>query len=486
VSTEKLPNDIEALKKIILEKEQLISQLKDNLLLLQRKKFAPTSEQYKNEAQLLLFNEIEDIVATTPDEDEEIEVPAHKRKRGKRKPIPQELERREETFDLSEEEKVGMKYIGDEISEKLEIEPAKIYVKVIIKKKYAPLSGSGEFKIAAAPKELLPKSIAGSSLIAYIITSKYVDALPLYRQEKIFERISGELNRQTMARWLIKVSEQLVPLYNLMQDICLEKNFIKMDETRVQVLKEKGKKATSKSYMWVRYSTGEYPIVLYDYSPTRSGQVPIELLEGFKGILQVDGYDGYQAACSEYNLIRAGCWDHARRKFFDASKTSNGKGVGKRVLDILKRLYKVEERIKELPLDEKYAARQAKCKPILDELRKIIDEVRTKITPTSVAGKAINYTFNEWKYLTVFLDHPEVDISNEKIENSIRPFAVGRKNWLFSDSVDGAKASAMFYSIIETAKANGMEPFDYLSRMLNKLPQAETIEDYQRLLPFKG
>ena len=454
------------------------------ILLLQRKKFAPTSEQYKNEAQLHLFNEPEDLVVN--DQEEEIEVEGHTRKRGKRKPIPPELPRKEETFDLSDEEKEGMKLIGEERSEKLEIKPAEIFVKVTIRKKYAPISGDGSIQTANAPKELLPKAIPGASLIAYIITAKFVDALPLYRQEKIFERISAELKRQSMARWLIKVSEQLIPLYNLLQDTCLERSFLKMDETRTQVLKEDGKKATSKSYMWLRYAPGANPIVLYDYDPTRKGEVPLRLLEGFKGVLQVDGYDGYSKACEIYSLIRAGCWDHARRKFFDAFKSSNGKGIGKKVLKILKRIYKIEKKIIDASLKERYKVRQEQIKPILDDLKIFIDETRQKITPDSIAGKAINYTYNEWKYLTVFLDHPEVDISNEAIENAIRPFAIGRKNWLFSDSVEGANASAMFYSLIETAKANGLEPFDYLSRMLDKLPQAETVEDYQRLLPFKG
>jgi transposase len=493
MKTEDLPNDIEELKKLLkLKDHQLqtkdhhISELKDTIFLLQRRKFAPTSEQVKNEPQLMMFDEVEDILENEEEEaDSKSEVKGHTRKRGKRKPLPESFKREITVYDLSEDEKVGMRCIGEEKSEKLNIVPAKISVSVTIRKKYAPTKGDGTILTAKSPKELLPKSMASASLIAYIITSKYVDALPLYRQEKIFERISSDLKRQTMARWLIKVSDQLVPLYNLMQDICIDRNYIQMDESRVQVLKEEEKKATSKSYMWLRYSPGLKPIVLYDYSPTRSGDVPFELLEGFSGVLQVDGYDGYARVCREKNLIRAGCWDHARRKFFDANKTSGGKGTGKKAVAILKKIYKIEEQIKFLPLKEKYKIRQEKTKPILDDFKIWIDEVRAKITPTSVAGKAINYTYNEWKYLTVFLDHPEINISNILVENAVRPFAIGRKNWLFSNSVSGAKASAMFYSIIETAKANGFEPFDYLNRMLDKLPQAESIEDFERLLPFK-
>lgn len=494
-----LPNDIESLKKLLLRKDQLlqnkdqlitdknktIQELKDTVWLLQRKKFAPTSEQIKNEAQLMLFDEVEALELELEEPEEKETITYERKKRGKRKPLPENLPRIYDEYDLSEEEKKGMKLIGEDRSEKLEITPAKIFVKVTVKKKYAPTSGDGKVQTALAPKELLPKSIASASLIAYIITAKYVDALPLYRQEKIFERISGEIKRQSMSRWLIKVSEQLIPLYNLMQDICLEKNYLKMDETTVQVLKEDGKKARSKSYMWVRRSGGEKPIVLFDYAPNRSGNVPIELLEGFKGVLQVDGYDGYSRVCEQNKLIRAGCWDHARRKFFDAAKSSKGKGIGNKVINILKKVYKIEEQIKGLPLDKRLEIRQNKTRPILEDLKEFIDKTRSKITPSSIAGKAINYTYNEWKYLTVFLDKPEVDISNCEIENAIRPFAIGRKNWLFSKSVDGAKTSAMYYSIIETAKANGFEPFDYLSKMLDKLPQAETVQDYQRLLPFK-
>ena len=437
MKVEDLPNDIESLKMLLERKDQqlqnkdqqlkekdtTIQELKDTVWLLQRKKFAPTSEQIKNEAQLLLFNELEDIEEEIKEETETITYD-RKKGRGKRKPLPESLPREEVVYDLSDEEKVGLKLVGEDRSEKLEIVPAKLSVKVKIVKKYAPIDGDGSIKTAVSPKELLPKTMASSSLIAYIITAKYVDALPLYRQEKIFERIDGELKRQTIARWLIKVSNKLIPLYNLMQDICLDKNYLRMDETTVQVLKEDGKKATSKSYMWVRYAGGVNPIILYDYAPSRSGDVPVELLDGFKGILQVDGYDGYARICNQNSLIRAGCWDHARRKFFDASKSSKGKNLGKKVINILKKVYKIEEQIKNSSLEKKYKIRQEKTKPILEDLKLFIDEMRSKINPKSIAGEAINYTYNEWKYLTVFLDHPEVDISNCLIENAIRPFAV--------------------------------------------------------------
>ena len=246
------------------QKDQQIKDLNDFLQFLRRKKFAPRSES--NVGQLELFNEAEELLDDIEtNENEEVEkekISSYERKRpGKRKPLPAMLPRVEEIIDISEEEKIGMKFIGNEISEKLEFGPAKIYVRRIIRKKYAPINDESKQIITApSPDELLPKAMASSSLIAYIITSKYVDALPLYRQEKIFKRISATLTRQTIVRWLIKVSYQLVPLYNLLQEKLLESDYLQMDETIVQVLNEKNKKATSKSYMWIRYQPGSNPI----------------------------------------------------------------------------------------------------------------------------------------------------------------------------------------------------------------------------------
>ncbi|MCB9063467.1 MAG: IS66 family transposase [Halobacteriovoraceae bacterium] len=492
MNVQSLPNDINILKELILQKDQqlkenkkYIEDLKDMIMLLRRKKFASSSEKDVNQIQL--FDELEDILEKDSNEEiPEIDIPAHKRKKGGRKPLPEQLPRVEEFYDLSEEDKVGMKYIGDEVTEKLEIKPAEIFVRRIVKRKYVKDVGDRSvFKTAQGPCELLPKTMASASLLSYIITGKYCDALPLYRQEKIFKRIDADLTRQTMSRWIIKVSHLIVPLYNFLEETLLDSNYLQMDETTTLVLKEDGKKATSKSYMWVRYKPGDHPIVLYDYAPTRSGQVPLELLRGFKGHLQVDGYDGYSLACEEGNLTRLGCWDHCRRKFFDASKSSNGKGIGKKGIERIKKLYKIEEKIQNFSDEERFKVRQEKSLPILKEFKEWIDELRPKLTPNSLAGKAVNYTFNEWKYLINFLEDGKLNISNSAVENAIRPFCLGRKNWLFSDTVDGAKASAMFYSLIETAKYNELEPFKYLNYMLEKIPAAKTAPNFEKLLPLK-
>ena len=499
---EDLPNDVNELKKLLInsintknreialkdqqltKKDQRILDLEDTIQLLRRSKFSPTSES--NHRQLSFFNELEDIIDSDDEKREEKEQICYERKkRGKRKPIADNLPRIEKIVDLSEEEKKGLKFIGEDISEKIIVEPAKIYVFKTIKKKYAPIDNESAVITSEKGKNLLPKTMASSSLIAYIITAKYVDALPLYRQEKIFARISATLTRQTMARWLITVSKKLMPLYNLLEEKCLDSDYLQMDETTTQVLKENGKKATSKSYMWLRHRPGKNPIILYDYAPSRSGTVPIDLLEGFSGALQVDGYDGYAPVCEKNKLIRLGCMDHVRRKFFDAGKTSSGNNIGKKGLNLIDKLYKVEEQINMLEEDERHQARKEKSIPMLKTIKDWIDELLPKITPKSVAGKAINYAYNEWKYVERYVENPKYHMSNILIENAVRPFALGRKNWLFSASVEGAKASAMFFSIIETAKKNSFEPFDYLNKMLEQLPMAETVDDYEKILPLK-
>jgi transposase len=505
-----LPDDIYRLKQMLLESKRTIAEneqklaakaaqithLQDLVNLLQKKKYAPQSEVVSSE-QLGLFNEVEDLTHTPPAEDDETDEEDgadssdKKIKKKRRARLPENLPREEVIIDLDEKDKVcphdgaTLEKIGEEVSEKLEIIPAKVFVRKTIRHKYAcPCCDEG-MKTAPAAASLLPKTMASGSLIAFIIICKFVDGVPLYRQEALFKRIGALLNRGTMARWLIEVAKRLMPLYNLLQDHLLSRDYLGMDETTVQVLKEEGKKAISKSYMWVRYAAGVSPIVLYDYAPTRAGQVPLELLEGFKGYLQVDGYDGYSRVCEQNKLIRLGCMDHARRKFRDAFKTSGSKDIGKRGLTYFKLLYKIEEDIEGRSPEEKYRIRQEKSKSILAEMKEWVDEKKAKVPPQSVGGKALNYFINEYPYLVGYLEDGKLNISNCGVENKIRPFAIGRKNWLFSNSVDGAKASAMFYSLIETCKANGENPFDWLMKVLEKMPHAETVEDYEALLPFK-
>ncbi|MBT7442519.1 MAG: IS66 family transposase [Methylococcales bacterium] len=328
--------------------------------------------------------------------------------------------------------------------------------------------------------------------MAHISICKYVDALPLYRQSKIFKRANIHISRATMATWMVTLGKNLQPLINLLREYLLSGAIIHCDETTFQVLKEPDRDPSSKSYMWVQ-TTGkiEQPIVIFDYFPSRSSQVPLKLFEGYSGYLQVDGYAGYNAVSREYDVKLVGCWNHARRKFMNVIKAMEKKSKGKakpgkatKGLNYIKRLYGIEREIKDKTFDEKYLIRQERSKPILDDMKKWIDKSKPSVPPKTLLGKALGYVDNEWIKLYRYIDDGRLNIDNNHAENAIRPYVIGRKNWLFSDSVKGAYAGANIYSIVETAKTNGLNPFDYMRHIVEKLPAAKSVEDIECLLPW--
>jgi transposase len=258
-----------------------------------------------------------------------------------------------------------------------------------------------------------------------------------------------------------------------------------MDETPVQVLNQKGKLAESKSYMWVRHAgpPGQR-ITLFDYDPSRSGAVPRRLLAGYSGALMLDGYEGYAPVCREQGLTRLGCWVHARRKFVDVSKASKKKNSqAAYAIKLIAKLYVIEKTNKDANAEGRYQARIENAKPIIDKLRQWLDETKPKVPPKNLLGKALQYLDNQWPRLIAYLEDGQYPIDNNPVENAIRPFAIGRKNWLFSASVNGPKASANLYSLIETAKANDLEPYAYLKRVFTELPNAQSYDDVEKLLP---
>lgn len=482
----------EEIEKLQEEVKKLKAQLEaayELLALRRRQRFGKKSEHVSSE-QLGLFNEGE-LESTQPDpgEDvEEIEVPAHTRRRGKRMKLPEALPREETVIDIDNkicpEDGAELKCIGEEISETLEIIPAKVYVKRVIRKKYSCPACEG-MTTAPAPVLLLPKANASASLLAYIATSKYVDALPLYRQEAMFARAGIELTRQTMGRWMVAVGEKIDCLIDLMREDLLRSHYVQMDETVVQVLNEEGKKAETKSYMWVQHAPSAFPVVLFTYAATRGAEHPRQLLKNFSGTLQVDGYDGYAPVCRENNITRLGCWAHARRKFFDAFESSQGKSIGKEGLKYFRMIYELEEKLREVTVAQRFYERLTKSVPMAKQFKQWLDAEVNKVTPSSLAGKALHYTLNEWEYLMNCFCHGDYEIDNNGIERRIRPFTIGRKNWLFSATVAGAKASANLYSLVETAKLNGHEPHAYLSVVFAKLPLATSSEELLALLPNK-
>lgn len=335
------------------------------------------------------------------------------------------------------------------------------------------------------PAQPIPKSQVSPGLLAYIIVCKFVDALPLYRQEKIFHRLGIEISRVNLANWVIQAGRLVQPLINLIRDRILEYDIVGMDETTVQVLKEPGKSPQSKSYIWVqRGGPPDGPLILYDYDPSRSQSVPSRLLAGYRGYLQTDGYAGYNPVGAQPAITQVGCFAHARRKFHEATKGQIGKHkstVAWQGMKFIQSLYEIERQYKEAKPEIRYEARHEQASPIIKEMREWLDEVLPQLPPTTLTGKALNYLHSQWPKLIRYLDDGRLRIDNNLVENAIRPFVLGRKNWMFSDTVRGVHAGANLYSLIETAKANGLEPYQYLRRVFETLPAARSVEEIEAL-----
>jgi len=511
IKTPPLPNDVDTLKALLQKQNTQLHQLQtDNQALTQKnsvlqeqlnlalaRRYAASSEKITAD-QLRLFDEAETDSnnATIDNElDDTITVSRYTRKsKTGRKALPESLPRLDVLHELSEVERVcdhdgnPLTEIGEVVSEQLDIIPAKIQVLRHIRKKYACRCGNC-IKTAPLPNQPIPKSIASPGLLAHVTISKYQDALPLYRQEKILQRIGVDIPRATLANWMIQTGNLIQPVINLCRDRLLSYDIIHMDETTVQVLDEPDKKAQSKSYLWVqRGGPPNKQVVLFDYDPGRSQSVPLRLLDGFHGALQTDGYAGYNAAVNQNGLIHLGCWAHARRKFTEVIKAqgkSKNKKMGKaqRGLAFIQKLYKIEKAVRDAAVEERFATRQQQAVPIIKRCRTWLDESLPTVPPKSAVGKALAYLNNEWPKLVRYLEDGRYLMDNNLAENAIRPFVIGRKNFLFSQSVKGVKASANLYSLIETAKANGLEPYAYLRYLFAELPKAKTVDEIEALLP---
>jgi len=491
-------NQLEIKEKQLTAKDLEIKLLQEQLNLALHHRFGKTSEKHPGQHEL--FDEPEDVLEQeidltdkVSDNADIIEAPAHSRKTRGRKALPEHLPRVEVIHDLDEADRVCdhdghvLHKIGEEVSEQLEIIPAQIRVVRNIRIKYGCRACETGVKTAAMPTQLIPKSMATSGLLAYVAVSKYADALPLYRQEQMFKRIGVDISRATLAFWMVHVGKVLGPVIALLEQALLSGDVIHMDETPVQVLNEPNRKPESQSYMWVRMGGNtDHPIVLFDYDPSRSSEVPLRLLDGFEGHLMTDAYAGY-GAVTKHAITGIGCWAHARRKFMEAVKVqgkSKITGKAQLVLSEIQKLYAIERQIAEKPVDERLAIRQARAGPILDKMKIWLDKSLHQVPPKSALGKALHYLANEWPRLIHYVGDGRLPIDNNPCENAIRPFVIGRKNWLFSHSQAGAEASANIYSIIETAKRSGHEPWHYLNYLLEKLPTTNEA-DLEKLLPHK-
>ncbi len=449
----------------------------------------------RNPDQAWLFNEIEATAEAIPDAPETITIPAHDRARRGRKKLAADIPRIEVVHDLSDADKIcptdgtALERIGEETCEQLEFIPARIQVLRHVRPKYACPCCHAGVRIAPLPATLFPKSILTPSLAAHITTAKFVDGTPLYRQEPQFERMGIPLGRGTMALWMIRIGGIfIVPLINLLNELLLAESVIHCDETRLQVLKS-DKAPTADHWMWVRAAGPPgRRIVLFDYDPSRGGTVPLRLLEDYRGILITDGYSAYDGAAKALGMTHAGCMAHARRYFDEARKVGSDASHAKVALAFIGRLSLLErglwDRDHPLTPPQRVAIRQQQSAPIMHDFHAWLEALAPKVLPESRLGKAVHYTLGQWKKLTVFLTHGEVPMTNNRCENAIRPFVVGRKGWLFSDTVKGAVASANLYSLVETAKANGVEPHAYLTHLFERLPHLKNVEDYEAVLPW--
>lgn len=446
--------------------------------------------------QYRLFNEAEEGVVESITSEATMVVPEHVRKKGGRKPISDKIPRIEIIHDLPESEKTladgtQLKEIKEETKEIVVSIPKTVYVEKHIHKVYAvpenvEVEGS-RIRTAPVKPQMIPKSMASSSLLADVLTSKFCDALPFYRQEKIFERHGVDLPRQTMCQWSMKIHENAKVLQDIMEEDLLKSQILGMDETRVQVLSEADRSNTLNSYMWVcRGGESDKPILLYQYNQSRGGKVVTELLKGYRGYLQCDGYAGYDSGTANLEIKLVGCWAHARRKFKEVEIGGKNTTSAQEALKQIQELYKIESEARDQKLepDALRKKRQSEAIPILNKFKEWLDKRSVQVPPKSLIGKAVLYALGEWDKLVRYTEDGHIPIDNNLVENAIRPFVVGRKNWLFSGSPGGAEASAFIYSLIETAKANDIEPYWYLFYLFDKFPLARGEDDYRRLLPY--
>ena len=479
--------------------ESRYDHLKEEYRLLVYKRFARSTEQI-DPSQEELFAEAEAQGSNEEGPGEELtEVAAHSRKKRGRKPLDENLPRVEIVHDIPEEEKHcacghELVRIGEESSERLAVIPEQMWVERHIRPKYAckNCEGSGDeekpaVRIAPAPPSILPGSILTPGLLAFILVNKFVDHLPFYRQEKRFGRLGMHISRQDMSNWTIAAAKRLQPMIELFREEIRAGPVVQMDETPVQVLGEPDRENTTRSYMWLaRGGPRDGPVCVYHYEQTRGGGYVRELLGDYQGYLQADGYQVYEKIAAENRgLILVGCWAHARRHFFEAAKGSKKSGAAHEAMGKIKKLYRLEQELRSKNLDEQIflQERREQAEPILSEMKSWLAKKSQTVVPGSLLGKAVGYALKQWDALVRYLDHPALTPDNNAAENAIRPFVLGRKNWLFNGSPRGADSSCAIYSIIETAKQNGLNPYAYLHHIFSQVPKVTSDGDWHALLP---
>lgn len=493
-----------ALQKSIDDLTRQVSNLTEAILQMRHDKYGSSSEKKLGVLpdQLSIFNEVE-IEVAPPVFDEPFVADAKGKvtknsKRTRKDMIMDDIPVEEYLIELEEDDQfcdicdTGLKPIGKTfVRDEIRYIPSSLrvirYMRIAYECPKCKHTDKPVIIRTVAPPSLLNHSLASPSSVAYVMYQKYVQGIPLYRLEKEWERMGIQLSRTTMANWVIRCNEEyLSPVLEYMRNQLLSRDIVHADETPVQVLKEEGKEPQSKSYMWV-YRTGnddKAPIIMYDYQPSRSGDNAAAFLKDFRGFVHSDGFSGYNKLTE---VTRCGCWAHLRRKFVEAipkvkASGSNGSqaqiGVG-----YCDRLFKIEDELKDMSPEDRYIKRLELAKPVLEAFWSWLETVNA--LPGSKLGKAVAYSANQKPYMENYLLDGRLSLSNNAAENAIRPFVVGRKNWLFADSPKGADASAGIYSVIETAKANNLEPYRYLELLLHNMADWDHTTEYlEDMLPW--
>lgn len=498
--------EIDALKSKLEKKEEEIISLKklnewyiEKLKLRLKEKFGASSEKADpNQLSFFdLFNEAETLrepIMIEPDE--QTVVSSEKKKKAKRGTKFESLPVETIVYQLPEEKRVCeicgsvLTEMKKEIRKELKIVPAKVsiveHVTYVYSCRNCDKNGtSGFIKKADSPKALIPKSMVSPSALAYILNQKYTNAMPLYRQEQEFRRYGLELSRQNLSGWIIKGAGLLKPLMQEMKRELLSNELLHADETTLEVLREPGRNSTSKSYMWVYRTSAcaDKPVILYEYKEGRSGAYPKAFLKEWKGTyLHCDGYSGYRQL---QGITLCGCLVHAKRKFHEAWKVNDTNEEAKQGEAYIQKLFAIENRADKvcMALEERLELRQTESQKVLDEFYDWISRVSLKTLPQSLLGKAITYAQNQKEYLCSFLKDGRIQLSNNLAEQAVKPFVIGRKNWLFSNTPNGADASSIIYSVIQTAIANELKPLPYLKYVFEQIQLTENLP-MEELLPW--
>lgn len=499
---EELKSQNSTLKNDILELNAKIKWYEEQLKLNRKRMFGASSEKtfepLEANGQLNIFNEAEaEKTPINPEPTIETITYKRKKKKGQREEVLKNLpvETIEYTLEDTTCSKCGepMHAMSKEIRKELKIIPAQVKVVEHISYVYSCRNcekndTEATIVTAPSPKGLIPKSLASSSVMAYIMNQKFVNAMPLYRQEQELKRMDVLLSRQTLSNWMISGANLLKPITDRLHELLVLKDILHADETTLEVLCEPNRPAQTNSYMWL-YKTSRYdnPIVIYDYQEGRSGDFPKKFLKGFNGYLHVDGYSGYHKLESDVKL--SACWAHVRRKFDEALTAlpeKNPQSAAAIGLQYCNKLFEIEREIQDFSSEKRKIVRQEQSRSAAEAFFAWAEAESFKVLPKSAIGMAIAYSLKLKKHLLTFLEDERLEISNNSAERSIKPFVIGRKNWLFCNTPGGAKSSAIIYSIIETAKENKLKPYEYLKFIFDKLQVIDTknITAIDKVLPW--